>query len=44
MDNIALTLYFVTGYVTTYLGLEIAWHFAACGLHDKRIKHVFLNN
>jgi hypothetical protein len=38
LDNIALALYFVTGYVITYLGLEIAWHFAACGLQDKRIK------
>jgi hypothetical protein len=31
-------LYFVTGYVFTYLGLELAWRFAACRIQDQRIK------
>ena len=38
MDNIALALYFVTGYVITYHGLELAWQFAAGRIRDQRKK------
>ena len=37
-DNIAVTLYFVIGYVITYLAFETAWHFTACKIPDERIK------
>jgi hypothetical protein len=38
LDNIALAMDFVIGYIITYLVLETAWHFAACRLQDKTIK------
>ena len=31
-------LYVVVGFVVTYLSLELAWHFTACGINDKKIK------
>jgi hypothetical protein len=31
-------LYVVVGFVVTYLSLELAWHFTACGIKDKKIK------
>lgn len=37
-ENIAPLLYLFTGFTVTYLGLEIAWHFTACRIHDKAIK------
>ena len=37
-ENITLILYLCTGFIVTYLGLEIAWHFTACRIHDKAIK------
>jgi hypothetical protein len=37
-ENITPILYLFTGFVVTYLGLEIAWHFTACRIHDKAIK------
>ncbi|MFZ0510181.1 MAG: hypothetical protein WAM14_01130 [Candidatus Nitrosopolaris sp.] len=39
LENITLAMYFVIGYVITYLALETAWHFAVCRLQDKTIKH-----
>jgi hypothetical protein len=30
--------YVVMGFVVTYLSLELAWHFTACGIKDKKIK------
>ncbi|MGC2684022.1 MAG: hypothetical protein WA323_19355 [Candidatus Nitrosopolaris sp.] len=38
LKNITLAMYFVIGYVITYLALGTAWHFAACRLQDKTIK------
>ena len=38
LENIGLAMYFIIGYVITYLALEIAWHFTACRLSDKMIK------
>ena len=26
------------GFVITYLSLELAWHFTACGIKDKKIR------
>ena len=26
------------GFVITYLSLEVAWHFTACGIKDKKIR------
>ena len=37
-ENITPILYLFTGFVVTYLGLETAWHFTACRIHDKAIK------
>lgn len=37
-ENISLALYAFAGFVVSYIGLEIAWHFTACGIHDKMIK------
>ena len=31
-------LYVVMGFVITYLSLELAWHFTACGIKDKKIR------
>jgi len=31
-------LYVVVGFVGTYLSLELAWHFTACEIKDKKIK------
>ena len=31
-------LYVVVGFVITYLSLELAWHFTACGIKDKKIR------
>jgi hypothetical protein len=30
--------YPILGFATTYLGLELAWHYSVCGLHGKMIK------
>ena len=38
LENLTLALYFIIGYVVTYLALETAWHFTACRLTDKTIK------
>ena len=37
-ENLTPILYLLTGFVVTYLGLETAWHFSACRIHDKAIK------
>jgi hypothetical protein len=31
-------LYVIVGFVATYLSLEVAWHYTACRIKDKRIK------
>jgi hypothetical protein len=31
-------LYLTTGFVVTYISLEVAWHFTACKIKDKKIK------
>jgi hypothetical protein len=31
-------IYLVIGFVGTILGLEAAWHFTACKIHDKTMK------
>jgi hypothetical protein len=31
-------VYVVMGFVVTYLILELAWHFTACGIKHKKIK------
>jgi hypothetical protein len=31
-------LYLTMGFVVTYLSLEVAWHFTACKIKDKKIK------
>jgi len=31
-------MYVVVGFVVTYLSLELAWHFTACRIKDKKIK------
>ena len=31
-------LYVVIGFVVTYLSLELAWHFSACGIKDKKMR------
>jgi len=31
-------LYVLMGFVITYLTLELAWHFTACGIKDKKIR------
>jgi hypothetical protein len=33
--------YIAIGFVTTFLSLEVAWHFTACKIHDKSIKPCF---
>lgn len=33
-----LVLYAVVGFVVSYVGLEIAWHFTACRIHDKLLR------
>ena len=37
-ENVSLALYVLAGFGVTYFGLEIAWHFTACRIHDKAIK------
>ncbi|MGG6460663.1 MAG: hypothetical protein ACM3JQ_04465 [Candidatus Eiseniibacteriota bacterium] len=37
-ENISLALYALAGFVVSYIGLEIAWHFTACRIRDKEIK------
>jgi hypothetical protein len=34
-ENIA---YVGLGFIAVFLGLELAWHFTACKIHDKSIK------
>jgi hypothetical protein len=31
-------LYVLMGFVITYLSLELAWHFTACEIKDKKIR------
>jgi hypothetical protein len=31
-------LYVVIGFVVTFLSLELAWHFTACRIKDKKIR------
>jgi hypothetical protein len=31
-------LYVIVGFVATYLLLEVAWHYTACRIQDKRMK------
>jgi hypothetical protein len=35
LENLA---YVAIGFVTTFMALEAAWHFAACKIKDKSIK------
>jgi hypothetical protein len=37
-ENINLALYVLAGFVVAYIGLELAWHFTACRIRDKKIK------
>jgi hypothetical protein len=37
-ENIA---YIGLGFAGVFLGLELAWHFTACKIHDKSIKPCF---
>jgi hypothetical protein len=37
-ENIA---YVGLGFAAVFLGLELAWHFTACKIHDKMIKPCF---
>jgi hypothetical protein len=37
-EDITLGIYAVVGFVSTYLALEMAWHFTACKIEDKSIK------
>jgi hypothetical protein len=37
-ENIA---YIGLGFAAVFLGLELAWHFTACKIHDKSIKPCF---
>jgi hypothetical protein len=37
-ENIA---YISVGFAAVFLGLELAWHFTACKIHDKSIKPCF---
>jgi hypothetical protein len=43
MTNIMIEnlLYVIVGFVATYLSLEVAWHFTACRIKDKRMKPCF---
>ena len=34
-------LYVIVGFVATYLSLEVAWHYTACRIKDKRMKPCF---
>jgi hypothetical protein len=34
-------LYVIIGFVVTYLSLEVAWHYTACRIKDKRMKPCF---
>ena len=34
----SLVIYPIIGFMTTYLALEVAWHFTACKIKDKTIK------
>lgn len=38
IENISWALYVLTGFVVSFIGLETAWHFTACRIHDKAIK------
>jgi hypothetical protein len=38
LENIDLWLSPLLGFAVTYLALEVAWHYTACGLHSKEIK------
>jgi hypothetical protein len=40
-DNIAITVYFVIGYVITYLALETVQYFTACKIPDKPINLLY---
>jgi hypothetical protein len=31
-------LHLIVGFVSTYLSLEVAWHFTACRIKDKKIR------
>jgi hypothetical protein len=42
LDNIVVTVYFVTGFIITYLAFETALHFTAWKIRDKTIKAVKL--
>ena len=37
-ENIDLWLSTLLGFVATYLALEVAWHYTACGTHRKERK------
>jgi hypothetical protein len=37
-ENIA---YIGLGFAAVFLGLELAWHYTACKIHDKSIKPCF---
>ena len=38
MMMIESLLYVVIGFVVSYLSLELAWHFTACRIKDKKIR------
>ena len=38
IENIMLGIYVLFGFISTYLALEVAWHFTACKIEDKSIK------
>ncbi|MGB6673970.1 MAG: hypothetical protein WBE34_16180 [Candidatus Nitrosopolaris sp.] len=35
-------IYPAIGFVVTLVGLEAAWHFTACKIHDKTIKPLYV--
>jgi hypothetical protein len=43
LEDIGLWLSPLLGFAVTYLALEVAWHYTACGLHSKEIKPCIFN-
>lgn len=37
LENLTLIAYAITGFVVSYLALEIGWHYTACRIKDKSI-------
>jgi hypothetical protein len=38
IENILYVSDLVIGFVVTYLSLELAWHFTACRIKDKKLR------